>query len=283
MNWILYSFLAAIVFTFWNILTKISTAICTNRHCFILQYIFIAIIINVGIAHLLNIPLFFERNAFISGLFGAFAIIFITNSIHFCNNSGLPLALLRTQIVYTTLANIFIFNTRLDIHKIINILLIVVGVCIISFSEVSSKIIYNNWILLAILSGVFSTLFDIYAKKANLVKNNTIYNINFNNLVSECFFVLLINLIIIRKPIFVKPNNKILFYTCLSGALYFLYTLLLMTSFNEATNVGYVKAIITSSIVFTIFLNYLLFHKTVSTYSWIGITLILMNIYCLIL
>jgi len=211
MNWILYSFLAAIVFTFWNILTKISTAICTNRHCFILQYIFIAIIINVVIAYLLNIPLFFERNAFISGLFGAFAIIFITNSIHFCNNSGLPLALLRTQIVYTTLANIFIFNTRLDIHKIINILLIVLGVCIISFCEVSSKIIYNNWILLAILSGVFSTLFDIYAKKANLVKNNTIYNINFNNLVSECFFVLLINLIIIRKPIFVKPNNKMLF------------------------------------------------------------------------
>nr|QFG75105.1 MAG: EamA-like transporter family protein [Megaviridae environmental sample] len=283
MNWIFYSFLGAIVFTFWNILTKISTTLSTNRFSFILQYIFIAIIINVAIAYLLNIPLFFERNAFASGLFGAFAVVFITNSIHFCNNSGLPLALLRTQIVYTTLANIFMFDTTFDIHKLINILLIVVGVCIISFSEVSSKIVYNNWILLAILSGVFSTLFDIYAKKANLVEDNTIYNINFNNLVSECFFVLLINLIIIRKSIFVRPTNKMLFYTLLSGALYFLYTLLLMTAFNEATNVGYVKAIITSSIVFTIFLNYLLFHKTISTYSWIGITLILMNIYCLIL
>lgn len=283
MNWIFYSFLGAIVFTFWNISTKISTTLSFNRFSYILQYIFIAIIINVAIARLLNIPLFFERNAFISGIFGAFAVVLISNSIHFCNNSGLPLALLRTQIVYTTLANIFMFDTTFDIHKLINILLIVVGVCIISFSEVSSKIVYNNWILLAILSGVFSTLFDIYAKKANLVEDNTIYNINFNNLVSECFFVLLINLIIIRKSIFVRPTNKMLFYTLLSGALYFLYTLLLMTAFNEATNVGYVKAIITSSIVFTIFLNYLLFHKTISTYSWIGITLILMNIYCLIL
>ena len=283
MNWIFYSFLGAIVFSFWNISTKISTTLSFNRFSYILQYIFIAIIINVAIAHLLNIPLFFERNAFISGLFGAFAVVLISNSIHFCNNSGLPLALLRTQIVYTTLANIFMFDTTFDIHKLINILLIVVGVCIISFSEVSSKIVYNNWILLAILSGVFSTLFDIYAKKANLVEDNTIYNINFNNLVSECFFVLLINLIIIRKSILVRPTNKMLFYTLLSGALYFLYTLLLMTAFNEATNVGYVKAIITSSIVLTIFLNYLLFHKIISTYSWIGITLILMNIYCLIL
>ena len=83
-----------------------------------------------------------------------------------------------------------------------------------------------------------------------------------------------------HKNWIINPTNLSLTQ---SRALYFLYTLLLMTAFNEATNVGYVKAIITSSIVFTIFLNYLLFHKTVSTYSWIGITLILMNIYCLIL
>ena len=54
-------------------------------------------------------------------------------------------------------------------------------------------------------------------------------------------------------------------------------------SFNYATNVGYVKAIITSSIILTILLNYVLFHKTISKYSWVGVILILINIYSLIL
>ncbi len=282
MNWIIYSFLAAIVFTLWNIITKISVK-SINIYNFILQYLLIAIIINLCVAYVLNINLFFEINSFISGIFGAIAIIFISNSIYFSKNSGLPLALLRTQIIYTTIANVFIFNTTFDIYKIINIVLIILGSFIISFNEISSKVIYNNWIILAICSGIFSTIFDLFAKKASNIKNNNIYNIIVNNLVSECLTIFLLNIIFNKKAIFAIANNKFKLFTLLNGGLYFLYSFLLMISFNYATNVGYVKAIITSSIILTIILNYVLFHKTISKYSWVGVMLILINIYFLIL
>ena len=276
MNWIFYSIISSIVLSFWNIITKLNIHKSINRCSLVFQYLCISVIINLIIIYIFDMHIGFEIYSFICGIFGGLAILCLTSSIYFSHNSGLSFAFLRIQLILTTILNSIFFNTKFDIQKLVNIIFIVIGSIIISVNEVSSPILYNNWIYLAILAGIFATVFDLIAKKA--LNKNDMYTTIFNCLCGELFILALINLVFIKhyKPSKSYPSIIVL------GILYFLYTVILMKSFKLATNVGYVKAINTLSIILTIYLNYLLFNHTLSTYSWIGVLLIIVNIIYLI-
>ena len=213
------------------------------------------------------------------------------------------MAFYRCQAVLTAIASVFLFKllkAKLPIHKLIAMCFVILGVYILakslnkkeSFTDnpkeikkrIKTIIPITNWIIIAIIAGIFMTIKDIFTKYALLSENSNTPNIIFYGFLVQTIIMFVYEYYVSRN-IKLKDKNNDKIVACkdkliivVVGIILYRYVYTLTNACKLAPNIGFVKSIDTLGIVATILLSNLIFKTKLNKQSYLGILITIISI-----
>jgi len=302
MNWLTYSILSSIIGSARSITEK-EGLLHTLESSFASYMSLVALIISLIYNIINKVPFDINKFAVLAGLFQGIAVLLILDSINKSDNPGLPMAFFRCQAVLTAIASVFLFKAKLPIHKLIAMCFVILGVYILaksldkkeSFTDnpndpeeikkrIKTIIPITNWIIIAIIAGIFMTVKDIFTKYALLSKNSNTPNIIFYGFLVQTIIMFVYEYYVSRN-IKLKDKNNDKIVACkdkliivVVGIILYGYVYTLTNACKLAPNIGFVKSIDCLGIVATILLSNLIFKTKLNKQSYLGILITIISI-----
>lgn len=223
-------------------------------------------------------PLFVPLPQFLLIIFTAFFWSFLGNffsqkGILFAPNPGYSLILQKSYVIITTIAAVFLFQSDININKIIAIILILLFSILLSTSKETQQS-KQKWILFSIgahLCFAFGSLMSKHFLNIGLQPYIYLFYIS--------AFVSFANLLKIKnKKLISNLTQKHWLILLVIGLSSVGFNLFMQLGYKFAPNPGYVVAINTSSIMSLTFLSSLFFKDNLSKLKLVGIIGILVGL-----
>ena len=231
----------------------------------------------------------FQFNYFssIAGLFFGSMMYFLFKSIATMSNPGIAMALIRTQVVLTLIAGLFIFKYKLNIVKILSILVLLGGAFMIVLFDKNKnkdkKCKSKKWIIYIILAIILYSGYDVTTKLA--VQKIDTHNHTLIAIVFAFIIAFLLELGVDKKigliddKVFSKKDEKYRKYHIISLSLSCVFMILFFIFINrgisDAPRPSYAKAILVFSMVITTIVSkFLIKGSKINPKQWGGMALI---------
>ena len=240
-----------------------------------------------------------EKFGLLAGIAMGITQIFYTLSLGYTHNAGIPTAITRTQVLPTYMLSILLFNSKLNIKKLIGCLIVIGGAVLTGLESTKSKEsmssqkdnektkknnIQNQGVLMIItatLAGLFSSANDVFSKYSIDIVSNSQY------LYNE-FLGAAVSTIILNRVFYSNKNQKLSIktmsrfkiindYPAISYSIVLLsnfFTLYFVgKAFKLADNIAYPRAVFEAGMVLLTTIIDLVLNKNTQLNSkeWIGI------------
>ena len=274
-SWILNSFIATFFCSGWIIFTKLGTSSIPHT-TLLYYYTVVCLILSILFNSIFKIKYKLDIFSLLTGFFTSMGIYFITLATKLADNPGLPDAIYSSQSILTFILSLIVFNGIFKLHKLLGIVITVISIFIIKASKTS----HNIWLPYSIIAGIFASIQDIL-KKLLMNRNRSLYTLFFNVVLSQ---------VIVFSIIHYYKNNKFIelitikesYTVIITGILYYLFSYFLLKAISSASNVGYIKSILSFNIVLTTIMYELFTKVIISPRTWIGLLLNITGIYFII-
>ncbi|MEI7579080.1 MAG: EamA family transporter [bacterium] len=188
-------------------------------------------------------------------------------------NPGYSLIIQKSYAIFTAIASVFLFDSKLTLKSIVSILIVVAFLIVMNYQKKSKKVGNNLWIIYSFAAFFAFGGLALYTKwllnEGITVMSRTFYGA----FIVMLFFgtELLLRIFIKKEKFVIKLNFKELILLILQGISLGLFNLFMNQAFTTAPNVGYVNIINGASITLITLLAAILYKDKLNLQKVVGI------------